>query len=273
LPDDRRELMVDLRFGTYLAPNMLDVYRAITNRVGTVLRCSTELVVETDYESCRADVNDVCFVCSLPYIMFERQGIDPAIPVAAPVLAGRRYRGQPIYYSDVIVRRDSPFQSFADLRGHSWAYNERLSQSGYGITRYVMVERGLTAGFFGKIVEAGFHEAAIRLVAEGEVDASAIDSQVLAVELYHHPELAALLRVVETLGPSTIQPIAVSRRIDSVLRSRIQDALVSIHRDPESVRALARGMITRLVPVGRQSYDDIRRMVDACQRAGYMELS
>ena len=35
--------MVDLRFGTHLAPNMLDVYRAITNRVGTVLRCSTEL--------------------------------------------------------------------------------------------------------------------------------------------------------------------------------------------------------------------------------------
>ena len=264
--------MADLRFGTYLAPDMLEVYRAITDRVGTVLGCTTELVVETDYESCRADVNDVCFVCSLPYVMFERQGIDLAVPVAAPVLAGARYRGQPIYYSDVIVRSDSPFRSFADLRGRSWAYNEPLSQSGYGITRYTMVERGLTGGFFGEIVEAGFHETAIRLVAEGEIDASAIDSQVLGVELRHHPELAARLRVVEALGPSTIQPVAVSRRIDLVLRSRIQDALVSMHRDPETVRALARGMITRFVPVGPQSYDDIRRMVDACQRAGYMEL-
>ena len=162
--------MADLRFGTYLAPDMLDVYRAITDRVGTVLGCTTELVVETDYESCRADVNDVCLVCSLPYVMFERQGMDLAVPVAAPVLAGARYRGQPIYYSDVIVRSDSPFRSFADLRGRSWAYNERLSQSGYGITRYTMVERGLTGGFFGEIVEAGFHETAIRLVAEGEID-------------------------------------------------------------------------------------------------------
>lgn len=264
--------MADLRFATYLAPDMLDVYRAITDRVGTVLGCTTELVVETDYESCRADVNDVCFVCSLPYVMFEREGIDLAVPVAAPVLAGARYRGQPIYYSDVIVRSDSPFRAFADLRGRSWAYNERLSQSGYGITRYTMVERGLTGGFFGEIVEAGFHETAIRLVAEGEVDASAIDSQVLGVELRHHPELAARLRVVETLGPSTIQPVAVSRRIDLVLRSRIQDALVSMPRDPGTRRALARGMIARFVPVGPQSYDDIRRMVDACQRAGFMEL-
>lgn len=264
--------MADLRFGTYLAPDLLDVYRAITDRVGTVLGCSTELVVETDYESCLADLNDVCFVCSLPYVMFERQGLDLAVPVAAPVLAGARYGGRPIYFSDVIVRFDSPFRSFAELRGRSWAFNERLSQSGYGITRYTMVERGLTGGFFGEIVDAGFHQTAIRLVAEGEVDASAIDSQVLAVELRLHPELTARLRVVEALGPSTIQPVAVSRRIDPALRSRIRHALVSLHRDPETRRALARGLIDRLVPVGPQSYDDIRRMVDACRRAGYMEL-
>ncbi|MCB2176771.1 MAG: PhnD/SsuA/transferrin family substrate-binding protein [Actinomycetales bacterium] len=264
--------MADLRFGTYLAPDMLDVYQAITDRVGEVLECSTELVVETDYESCRADVDDVCFVCSLPYVMFEREGVDLAIPVAAPVLAGARYGGRPIYYSDVIVRRDSPVRSFADLRGRSWAYNERLSQSGYGITRYTMVERGLTGGFFGEVVEAGLHEAAIRLVAEGEVDASAIDSQVLEVELRDHPELAARLRVLEALGPSTIQPVAVSRRIDPALRSRIQDALVSMHLDPATGRALARGVIDRFVAVGPQSYDDVRRMVEACERAGYLEL-
>ncbi len=95
-------------------------------------------------------------------------------------------------------------------------------------------------------------------------DASAIDSQVLEVELRSHPELAARLRVIEALGPSTIQPVAVSLRIASVLRSRIQDALVSMHRDPETVRALARGLITRFVPVGPHSYrrhqEDGRRL-------------
>jgi hypothetical protein len=40
-----------------------------------------------------------------------------------------------------------------------------------------------TSGFFGEVVEAGFHETSIRMVAAGDVDASAIDSQVLAIAM------------------------------------------------------------------------------------------
>src|ERR671918_2520660 len=182
--------MADLRFGTFLAPNMMRVYQAIAEAVGTTLGLDTELVVETDYENCRNDVNDVCFVCSLPYVHFEREGVAPAVPIAAPVLQGARFEGRPIYFSDVIVHADSGFSSFADLRGRSWAYNEPLSQSGYGITRYHLVSIGETGGFFGVVIEAGFHEKAIRMVANGEVDAAAIDCQTLAIELRDQTGLA-----------------------------------------------------------------------------------
>jgi phosphonate transport system substrate-binding protein len=115
-----------LRFATYLAPNVLPVYQAVTDEVGRGLGIATELVVETSYESCERDEYEVCFVCSLPYVTLERRGIRPAIPVAAPVLRGGRYGGRPIYFSDVIVPRESPARSFDDLRGRSWAYNEAL---------------------------------------------------------------------------------------------------------------------------------------------------
>ena len=150
--------MAELRFGTFLAPNMLPVYQMIADVVGEELGMSTELVVETDYENCRNDVNDLCFVCSLPYVEFERRGLSPALPIAAPVLSGERYGGKPIYFSDVIVRRDTDFDSFLDLRGHSWSFNEPLSQSGYGITRYHLVSLGETNGFFSEVIDAGFHE-------------------------------------------------------------------------------------------------------------------
>src|SRR3990170_7968700 len=193
-----------LRFATYLAPNVLPLYQAVTEEVGRRLGIATELVVETSYESCERDEYEVCFVCSLPYVTLERRGIRPAVPVAAPVLRGERYEGRPIYFSDVIVHRDSPFLSFLDLRGRSWAYNESLSWSGYGITRYHLVTLGETNGFFREVAEAGFHREAIRMVARGEVDGSAIDSQVLSIELRDHPDLAEQVRVVEALGPSTI---------------------------------------------------------------------
>jgi phosphonate transport system substrate-binding protein len=263
-----------LRFGTYLASNdaTIALYQVVTEEVGRRLGVPTELVVETSYESCEKDQNEVCFVCSLPYVTFERRGLDLAVPVAAPVIEGERYGGRPIYFSDVIVPRDSPFRSFLDLRGRSWAYNEPLSHSGYGITRYHLVTLGETNGFFGKVVEAGFHREAIRMVARGEVDGSAIDSQVLSIELRDHPDLAEQVRVVEALGPSTIQPVAASRRVPEDLREAIREVLVTMAEDSAVHERLGVALVERFVPVDAGSYDDIRIMVDACEAAGFLEL-
>lgn len=264
--------MADLRFGTFLAPNMMRVYQAIADEVGTSLGMSTELVVETDYENCRNDVNDVCFVCSLPYVHFEREGVAPAVPIAAPVLQGDRYAGRPIYFSDVIVAAESDIFSFEDLRGRSWAYNEPLSQSGYGITRYHLVSMGEVQGFFGEVIEAGYHETAIRMVSDREVDAAAIDSQVLGIELRDHPELAETLRIVDALGPSTIQPVAVSKRFDDDFRAAVRDVLTDLHRREGFRAILDHGMVDRFVEVGPESYDDIRKMLEASEAAGFMEI-
>lgn len=263
-----------LRFGTYLASNdaAIVLYEVVTEEVGRRLGLPTELVVETSYESCEKDQNEICFVCSLPYVTFERRGLDLAVPVAAPVLEGERYGGRPIYFSDVIVQRDSPFRSFLDLRGRSWAYNEPLSHSGYGITRYHLVTLGETNGFFGKMVEAGFHREAIRMVARGEVDGSAIDSQVLSIELRDHSDLAEQVRVVEALGPSTIQPVAVSRRVPQDLREAIREVLVTMAENSAVQERLSVALVERFVPVDAGSYDDIRMMVDACESAGFLEL-
>ena len=261
-----------LRFATYLAPNVLPVYEAVAEEVGRRLDIDTELVVETSYDSCERDEYEVCFVCSLPYVTFERRGIAPAAPVAAPVLSGKRYEGRPVYFSDVIVPRDSDARSFLDLRGRSWAFNEPLSHSGYGITRHHLLQLGETNGFFGDVLEAGFHETAIRMVADGRVDGSAIDSQVLAVAMRDDPSLREGLRVVDALGPSTIQPVAVSRRVPEALRNAVRDTLVSMADDPRGRRRLAAGLVERFVPVGPAAYDDIRMMVEACEAAGFTEL-
>jgi phosphonate transport system substrate-binding protein len=261
-----------LTFATYLAPNVLPVYETVTEEVGRRLGITTDLVVETSYESCERDVYEVCFVCSLPYVTFERRGTAPAVPVAAPVLKGARYGGKPIYFSDVIVRDDAPFRSFLDLRGASWAYNEPLSWSGYGITRYHLLTLDATEGFFGRVVEAGFHEESIGLVAKGEVDASAIDSQVLDVVFRDEPTLRGELRVIESLGPSTIQPVAVSKRVPEDVREGTRAALVAMADDPDVRLRLATGQVERFVPVGPEDYDDVRRMLDATEAAGFTEL-
>src|SRR5262249_14192679 len=97
-----------LRFVTFLAPNMFPVYDFITRYVGEQLGVPTELCVGSCYDGLAGQA-EVSFLCGLAYIELVRQG-EPLEPIAAPLLQGERYRGRPIYFSDVIVRRDSPFR-------------------------------------------------------------------------------------------------------------------------------------------------------------------
>jgi phosphonate transport system substrate-binding protein len=192
-----------IRFLTFLAPNMYPVYDSVARFVGKTLSVATELEVGQSFDQIGAgrggsDPVDVAFICGLPYVQLMRRQRPPVALLAAPVLAGERYGGRPIYYSDVIVREDAPWRSFADLRGHSWAYNDPDSHSGYNVTRHRLVQMGETGGFFGRVAQAGWHQRSIRMVCDGEVDASAIDAQVLAVELRDHPELGSRLKI---LGP------------------------------------------------------------------------
>jgi len=192
--------------------------------------------------------------------------------LASPVLEGERYQDRPIYFSDVIVRRDSPFQTFADLRGRSWSYNDPDSHSGYNISRYRLVQLGETHGFFGRVVEAGFHQKSIQLVLDGAVDASAIDSQVLAIELRDHPNWASQLRVIDSLGPSSIQPVVVARHVPPATRAAVRDVLLAMGDDPGAAAALGKGFVRRFAPVTDAMYDDIRRMLAAAEAADFLTL-
>jgi phosphonate transport system substrate-binding protein len=259
-----------LRFATFLAPNMLPVYAFIARTVQVRLGIPTELIVGSSYERL-SEQAEVSFLCGLAYIELRRLG-EPIEPLAAPLLHGRRYDGRPVYFSDVIVRRDSPFRSFADLRGCSWAYNEPYSHSGPGITCHRLVELRQTQDYFGRVIEAGWHQRSIRLVQSGAVDASAVDSHVLALARRDHPELDAGLRVIDSLGPSTIQPVVVASWLEAGLKADLRSILLELSANPAGRAVLADRLVERFVAIGDEDYEDLRRMRAACVAAGLPTL-
>jgi phosphonate transport system substrate-binding protein len=261
-----------LRFATFLAPNMLPVYRLLVDRIGGRLGRRVELVVGRSFDQFERGEADLGVICGLPYVWLADRRPPPVEPLAAPVLYGDRYGGRPVYYSDVIVRRGSVIRSLEELRGCSWAYNEPASHSGYTVTLYSLVRMGVRPGFFARVVEAGFHQRAIRLVASGSVDAAAIDSQVLAIELRDHPLLAGL-GVIGCFGPSTIQPVVAASRLPARLKDQIRDLLVGLGDDPAARPVLDYGLIDRFTPVGDGAYDDIRAMLATIETAGWTSLT
>src|SRR5579859_427051 len=101
-----------LRFVTFLAPNLKTVYQFIADYVALKLDYPTTLTVGTSFDQFALGLADVGFICGLPYVNLTREPSPSVELLAAPVLQGERYQGKPIYFSDVIVRRDSPFQTF-----------------------------------------------------------------------------------------------------------------------------------------------------------------
>jgi len=260
-----------LRVASHLAPGVEPLYAFLAGYLAQRLGRRPEFAVADGYERCAQDVDDVCFVCSIPYLLIADAGRIDLEVVAAPVLRGDRYRGRPIYFSDVIVAATSPQRSFADLRGASWAYNEPFSHSGYMTVLHHLATLGEDLGYFSRMVEAGFHETAIRMVADGRVDAAAIDSQVLDIELREHPGLAAAVRRIASIGPSTIQPVVVSRsRLTDAERDVVRRALLDVAEEPMAQPFLDAALVERFVPVNAASYDDIRQMCARVRDAGLL---
>jgi phosphonate transport system substrate-binding protein len=207
---------LSLLAATYLAPCNRPLYEFVANACG-----ASELVDGRNWRELERGAIDIAFVCSPPVIWLG----DAVEAVAAPVLIDPRFGGKPLYSSEVIVRRDSSFQSLEDLRGARWAINEPSSWSGYWVT----LDRVRSWDFFGDVVEAGFHEKALRMIADREVDGAAIDCHVLDVVLRKEPGLASILRVIETLGPAPSQPVVVRAGLDPDVKAQIRRTLLGLH--------------------------------------------
>jgi phosphonate transport system substrate-binding protein len=237
--DDTR---AGLRAATFLAPCNRRLYEYAATA------CGASLTVGGDWRELAAGEIDLAFVCSPPLVWLG----DAVEALAAPVLADPRFGGRPLYTSEVVVAAGSGFRSLEDLRGRRWAVNEPSSWSGYWVT---LREVG-SWDYFGEVVRADFHQRALRMVAAGEVDGSAIDCHVLAVELARHPELAPLVRVVGTLGPAPSQPVVVRSGLDPELKARLRRRLLEL-----AGPVLAEHRVERFAPA--PDYSEIAAAVGA----------
>lgn len=246
------------------SPNADDTCRRITRYLGDRLGISTEFVDDIPWQE-REQLLDagqvhLGWICGLPYVWKADKAQPNVELVAAPVMLPRRYRQRPVYFSDVIVHRDSAYYSFADLRGAAWAYNEPHSHSGCNVVRYHLARQGEHRGYFGRVIEAGSHLQALEMVLDGRVDAAAIDSTVLELEFLARPHLEPELRIIDTLGPSPMPPWVVTLNVPPDLRAAIRAVFWHMHRNPAGRAILAQGQIRRLVRVTDRDYDPIRDM-------------
>jgi phosphonate transport system substrate-binding protein len=195
-----------LRLVSCLAPCLEPLYRSVAQHLGAEFLALPW--PESEQRFLAGEV-ELAFLCGLGYVRNPQLAL-----LGAPVFCAPRYGDQPIYFSEVLVRADSPWTDLEQLRGARWAYNEPNSQSGYN----VMLSR-VGARFFSQERMSGSHDDSLRLLQSGEVDVVCIDTTVL------DQVQPAGVRSLETLGPSPVQPLLASPRVGGTqaeeLRARL----------------------------------------------------
>jgi phosphonate transport system substrate-binding protein len=260
----RRERCGGIRFVTYLSPSIpQELFEAVIDHVRRTLGCErTSLRVEArvsgpergSADPFSADEVDVGFMCS-PSFVWLRELRPPPVELlgVAPVFQDARASGRPVYFCDVVVRRDdAPVRSFADLRGRSWAYNDVCSLSGYHSLLNRLAETDEC--FFGRMFRSGSHLKSIEAIVSGEADAAAIDSNVLSMRLREVPDLRQTLRVIESWGPFPIQPVVVRSSLQPELKEGLRASLLAVDADPRTRRAVSRFGLKGFVPVTDEDY-------------------
>lgn len=203
---------------------------------------------------------DMMWMCGLPYTWKMKEDPSQLDLLAAPVMQAERYDDRPVYFSDVIVRRSSTFHSFSDLRGQTWAYNEPGSHSGFVLPRYVLGRMEVGKGFFRRVEKAGSHLKALQWVIEGKVDAAALDSTVLELEMHDRPHLSQQVRIIDSWGPSPMPPWVIRKDIPRAVKEEVRHILCGMHETYRGRSILDAALIQRMDPVQDDLYDTIRDM-------------
>jgi len=238
-------------------------YQRIVQYLGKRLGRPVEMVQKKTYAELSAMLDqgmvEVAFICSGPYAK-------TAGPLGLRLLAAPRIAGSTRYQSYLIVNKDSPFSSLADLRGRSFAFTDPDSNSGHLVPRFWLFQMGeKPESFFAKLVYTHGHDNSIMAVARGLVDAAAVDSLVWKYHLKAGSALALRTKVIRESGYFGMPPVVASRHLADAEAGKVKEILLSMHRDPQGRRLLAGLHVERFVPARDRWYQPVRDMLAALE--------
>lgn len=246
---------------SYLSPNFFWFYKAVGDYLSRIFQIPVQ--VKQSWADPLTDLLnselDIAFVCGLPLIQVYHRVAQPLQAIAAPVMQSERYQNQPIYFSDLIVNASSSTTQVSQLAGKRFCFNDPGSNSGYNLMRHRLMQANYPLPFFGKVLQSGSHQHSIQWIIERKADCAAIDSVVLEQELRQRQDHSEGfdLRVIESLGPTPMPPVAVSHRLGRFLEP-LQFAF--LHPDAELYDQMQQAGIRRFAAVQTSDYEVIYQM-------------
>lgn len=231
--------------------------------LGKLVGVPVRVTVASDYaaviEALRNRTADLAFVHPGGYVLASREA-------KATIVAKNLWHGKSSFTSRIYVRRDAGIKTVEDLRGKTIAFVDPASSSGYIYPMVLLIKRGLVTNrdpksFFKEVVFSGAHDASMRALLNGHVDAIASFDMAREQYLKDIAERERLIFVAET-EPIPEAGIAARDGLDPATFAKVRAALLQI-RGPAHAALLKRLYeIDGFETAEDREYDPVRAAIE-----------
>lgn len=209
----------------------------------------------------------IAYLSSIPMVLAREE---------APVelLLAEQRNGATDYSSVVLVKKDAPYKTLADLKGQRMAWTGATSASGYVFPWARLVELGLVPKgtdpkpFFASTVFAGGYDKALLALANGQADACAVSDYVIEgpkADLYGPKEQRDQFRILERIPGVPTHGIAARTDLAPELRGKVKAALLKLSAEQPELLADVYGAATF---VEATTEGHLKGALDALDRTG-----
>lgn len=234
-------------------------YRQIVDYIGSRLERPVEMVQRHTYDETDKLLYSgelkIAFICSGPYVVDnEKFGVE--------LLVAPQSYGEPFYYAYIITHRDSGIKNISQLKGKSFAFTDPKSNTGKIVPTYMIGKKFdlPPEKFFRKVIYTKTHDKAIEAVAKKIVDGASVDSLIYNYAAGKDPHFTSRTRIIEKSPRYGIPPIVVRKDIDPILKERVREILLNMHKDPQGRAILAGINVDRFIVPKDSDYDSVREM-------------
>jgi len=235
----------------------------LVDYLGKRTGANVEITIPTNYaavvEALVNDQVDVAHLGGFTYVQASRRaGVKPLV---------QRDRDRE-FHSKFVTQPGSSIQSLGDLKARSFAFGDVNSTSGHLMPEYFMRQAGVDAQVIAKAIYTGGHDATLLAVANGKVDAGALDEAVFQRLTTTGKVDPAKVRVFWTT-PAFFDYVWVARKgLDTRLSSALASAFLALNEaDPQQKQILDALAAKKYLPADDASYDKLRQ---AAEQAGLL---
>jgi phosphonate transport system substrate-binding protein len=227
--------------------------RELSRRAGQPVHLVRKRTYRDITDALLAGQMTAAWICGYPFVRHR----DRLALVAVPV-----WRGRPLYQSYVIARADQAASDLAGLRGHSHAFSDPDSNSGWLVTAHALVRQGTTPqNFFSRSFFTYGHRNVVRAVDSGLADSGSVDGYVWEVLAETEPQLVERTRVLARSGWLGFPPIAcLADQAGGAAVRRLHDALLSLPEDADGRALLGQLRLDGFADAPLGLFDPIARL-------------